>query len=254
MAASDVTLGSITNALLVDPDIRRAAFITAPGTGNPTLDQIKLRSVRYAVALKARHPEELDELLSMCPGTLDLVVVDPSHDYDISMHGLGVCLQLLRPGGILLCHDCVPPPRTTALQRGTDPEWCGVTFAAFRDTMSAAGVPWCTLGCDFGLGLAVIPREASPLAGSMAAERWTADSHDSYVGRYATDPFGFMRTVRPEAWRVAVDRLRQGEATDDLAARFNSWDDLKPCRASAPRHSLLWRIRDRLVKVLGGCP
>ena len=252
MATSDVTLGEITNELLVRPDIRQAAFITVPTTGDPTLDRIKLRFARHAVALKYSRPAELDDLLSRWRAAMDLVVADPPHGYDDSVHGLECCLQLLRPGGILLCHDCVPPPWMATSEQPSTSAWCGVTFAAFRDVMTAHGIPWCTLATDFGLGLAVVSGDGVAPGDTPSPQRWTAESHDAYLGGYCADPFGFMRAVRPDQWRVAIDRLREGSDLGDIAARFGAWADLLPLRPQATRLSPLRRILHRVRRTLLG--
>lgn len=246
MARSDLTLGALANLLLASTETKRAAIITAPETGNFALAEIDLQLARHLVAVQYEHVGEIDAVVAGGRGSFDLVVVDPFHTYESSVGALERCLDLLQPGGILLCHDCVPPPDYV------DPEfrsreWCGVTFAAFRDVMQSRNAAWCTLAADFGIGIAVAPNAASDATATgapgfalRAEGSWTVEEHDTYVERYLADPFGFMRTVRADEWRTAVERFRTGnhaavtgERADhldlaDLVAVRAEWDDLLP--------------------------
>lgn len=248
MASNNVTLGGIANALLAHPNVHRSAIITTPRTGNPTLDEIKLRFARFVIAIKYQQSEEIDELVGEYSASLDLVIADPYHSYESSVYCLESSLKLLKPGGILLCHDCVPAPDIADPKRGNDREWCGVTFAAFHDVMTSLDINWCTLAADYGLGLAI-----APAAGSIAGKKtqvtpWTSNSHDVYLERYAADPFSFMRTVRAETWSTAVDRLREGKEISDLTAQFKTWDDLLPRRIAFQKKSRFHRGLYRVYK------
>lgn len=252
MHPTQVTFGAVANALLSQPSVHRSAIITAPGTGNKGLDEIKLRRVRHAIVLKYSQPDELDGLVGTYGGCLDVVVVDPSHGYESSAHCLKSCLQLLSPGGALLCHDCVPPPDATSVERVAAGEWCGVTFAAFRDLMTAQGIRWCTVAADYGLGVAIAPPHGLGVDGAAAVQHWTPASHGAYLNSYRSDPFGFMRSVRPEMWSVAIERLRMGGDITDLAATFRSWDDLRLNRHAARHSSVARRAISRVLAMLRG--
>ncbi len=252
MKPNELTLGGIADALVSHPEVRMSAVITAPGTGNRALTGIRLPLARQLVALKYRQPEELDGLVGRYQASLDVVIADPNHGYGSSVHCLERCLELLSPGGILLCHDCMPPPTAASLERVADTEWCGVTFAAFRDVMTAGGVGWCTLAADYGIGIAIAPSEAARCATSIA-DAWTLASHGAYLERYLADPFRFMRAVRPEEWRTAVDRLRARRDISDLAAKFGSWDELRPFRDARSESPIFRQGFLRLARRLRRC-
>ncbi len=84
----------------------------------------------------------------------DVILVDPWHSYAASAADLHGALCLLRPGGVLVVHDCNP----------TDPElvspefraggWCGVTYQAFIDfVLSAEPAGHCVVDSDYGCGV-----------------------------------------------------------------------------------------------------
>lgn len=220
-------LGELANTLLADAGVTRAAIITSPGTGNPAVEAFDLLRVHFAVSLQYQSTDEIEELISFGAATFDLVVVDPLHTYESSMQCYERSLELLRPGGLLLSHDCVPPPEITQPQF-TRGNWSGVTFAAFRDVMSARQVPWFTLAADFGIGVALADHRSDTDEFVDEFPVWSQETHDRYIEQYQRDPFGAMRTVRAEAWPEAIRRLRAGLPLNDLAATFETWDDVLP--------------------------
>lgn len=227
-------LGELANILLADAGVTRAAIITSPGTGNPAVKAFDLLRLRFAVSLQYESASEIEELISFGAATFDLVVVDPLHTYESSTECYERSLELLRPGGLLLSHDCVPPPEITQPQF-TPGNWSGVTFAAFRDVMSARHVPWFTLAADFGIGVALADHRSGTDESVDEFPAWSRETHDQYIDQYQRDPFGLMRTVRAEAWPEAIRRLRAHLPLSDLAADFESWDDVLPPATRARR-------------------
>lgn len=232
---SELTFGGLANSLFALPSTRRGAFITARTTGNVALSELEPEASQELLLIEYTDPVQLDELASSEPNEFDVVITDPHHTYESSFHCLEVCLRLLRPGAVMVCHDCVPPPQLISPDFVKGP-WCGVTFAAFRDVMASRGAAWSTLDTDFGIGLAIAPVNSNS---TLPADRWTRETHGDYVARYTADPFAFMRTVEAARWQEAVSALRTGSDLSYLAASFDSWDRLVP-----------GLLRDRLATTL----
>lgn len=230
MGTHPATLGQLVNRLLADTEFARLACITSLTTGNPALAEIDLRLPRQLIALQYDTLEDLDQVVSNHAGQIDLAVVDPFHTYDSSTACLDRCLRLLRSGGLLVVHDCVPPPEMISPEP-LEREWSGVTFAAFRDVMIQRQLPWCTLDTDYGIGIAVAVGFETTAEQDTTTTPWSVAAHDAYVADYLADPCRFMRTVRTSAWNEAVNRLRTGGNLADLTATFTGWHTLIPLGA-----------------------
>jgi hypothetical protein len=88
----------------------------------------------------------------------DLVFIDSFHTYGNSLRDILFGLQLVRPHGIVLVHDCDPPNPEIATPQHHDGEWCGVTYAAFLDTvLGDPGLCYATVATDYGCGI-ISPR------------------------------------------------------------------------------------------------
>ena len=195
-------LGTLTNELLGDPRFGKVAVITSATTGNPALATIDLARADSVLALQyvgegqpggvelADIGEEVEQ--DHLVGTFDLAMIDPFHTYGSSVECLALALDMLRPAGVLLVHDCVPPPEYT-IPRSSPGNWCGTTFAAFRDLCTANELCWFTLGTDMGIGVAV--KGTDPVERRVPDDAWTEQTHEEYLARYTTDPCAFMRTV-----------------------------------------------------------
>ena len=228
----EITLGSLANIVLRRSDVRRAAFITSPSTGNPALRDLDTLAANELLLVQYQSDEHLRTLVEQHRDSFDVVFTDPFHTYDASQHCLDACLNLLRPGGLLLSHDCVPPPEYVDVTV-SEHEWSGVTFAAFRDLMNERGAAWCTLDADFGIGVAIAPETTARRLDENTQihtdeDRWSRERHDLYFLRYLADPFGFMQTMCADRWEEAVALLRSHGDLRHLAATFVQWDDLLP--------------------------
>jgi hypothetical protein len=84
----------------------------------------------------------------------DLVFVDTFHTYECSLRDIVYALELLRPGGLVLIHDCDPPRQDVAQPEWHSGEWCGVTYAAYLDTvLFNGGLHYVTVDADYGCGI-----------------------------------------------------------------------------------------------------
>ncbi len=84
----------------------------------------------------------------------DLVFVDPYHSYECSSSDLTAAFTLLRPGGIMVIHDCNPPNMLIAMPTFHEGEWCGVTYWAFIDfVLRRWDAGFLTVDTDSGCGV-----------------------------------------------------------------------------------------------------
>ena len=85
--------------------------------------------------------------------TYDLIFLDPHHTYYDSKADLLALLPLLRQGGALVVHDCLPSFPALAGDEPSGIAWCGETFRAFREVASVHAAAFCTVNVDFGCGV-----------------------------------------------------------------------------------------------------
>jgi hypothetical protein len=88
----------------------------------------------------------------------DIILVDPWHEYDTSLRDLTEAFELVREGGTLVVHDCLPPTEASANPDGLwDPVaggWAGVTHRAYVDFVSGRrGLTYYTIDTDWGCGV-----------------------------------------------------------------------------------------------------
>jgi hypothetical protein len=91
----------------------------------------------------------------------DLVYVDPWHTYDDSMDSLLLAIEIVRPGGHIVLHDCLPRSRELAdlLPSHVSASWCGETWRAFADLTARMGPEWqwTIVDSDFGIAIMSAP-------------------------------------------------------------------------------------------------
>jgi hypothetical protein len=84
----------------------------------------------------------------------DVILVDPFHEYETSRRDIETALRLLAPGGTIVVHDCLPPDETIASPTMREGSWCGVTYKAYVDLVTAReDLLYYTVDTDFGCGI-----------------------------------------------------------------------------------------------------
>ena len=85
----------------------------------------------------------------------DVILVDPWHEYEPSVRDIEAALELLDTKGTVVVHDCLPPdPALAAPHSPGTGNWCGVTYKAFADLVTARrDLVYCTIDADFGCGV-----------------------------------------------------------------------------------------------------
>lgn len=233
-----VDLGSLANRLIAEGRLAAVATLTSASTGNPALQRLELAGLDLFVALQYADPDQpaparrLQTLADVrrqvgelgLRGRMDLAVVDPFHSYDSSQECLELGLDLLRPGGMMLVHDCLPPLEHTG-ETFVAEAWCGVTFAAFRDLCRARGLRWFTLNTDFGLGVVVAGESSSAPVGAEAPPLAETLAH------YERDPYAVMNVVDVADLPEALGRVSSGRDVDDLVRDFPGWESALVDRA-----------------------
>lgn len=101
--------------------------------------------------------------------SFDMIFVDAFHNFDQSRLDLLLAVDLLRPGGVLLVHDCLPPTPDSASPTQVEGNWCGETYRAWIDLVASDALAgYATVAADFGCGIGVTP-------GPEPAPRWLGE-------------------------------------------------------------------------------
>jgi len=157
----------------------------------------------------------------------DIVFVDPFHTYEASMMDLlgGYCL--LRPGGIMVVHDCCPDDPAVVGSEFVPGSWCGVTYQAFLDFVLARDdLRYYTVDCDWGCGVVLKPETASRAENYRRFE-WFAASRDEGVRfTYFTENRHALLKLRSiDEFNAALEHRPEGRWWNPyrlLAARVRS--------------------------------
>jgi nucleotide-binding universal stress UspA family protein len=154
----------LLSALSIHAAARRCLLLTAGTTGHPTARRISIKqfetllSVQFRVSQssdpKDRSYRSLDEVAAELKSLakFDIVFVDPHHSYEDSIKALDLAEAVLDGDGWMIVHDCFPPYHLTAIDYRPG-QWCGSTYAAFRDFAATSGRAWLVIDSDFGLGI-----------------------------------------------------------------------------------------------------
>jgi len=116
----------------------------------------------------------------------DLVFVDPFHTYDCTATDLSGAYALLRPGGIMVVHDCNPECATLTAPEFVPGDWLGVTYMAFIDFVLGRGeLSFYTVDTDYGCGVVYkdrkLPGAGAPVSNGIRerlTRAWNATRHD----------------------------------------------------------------------------
>lgn len=158
----------------------------------------------------------------------DIILVDSFHSYESTLIDLHGAACLLRPGGILVVHDCNPRDSQTVTREFREGEWCGLTYQAFLDFVWAIDPSgYCTVDTDFGCGIVYVDQPAVPdhCAGYRPSQRhvfgWSIarqaggnafayfEQHrESLLNLVSTARFG---EIHPDVARAVTDRAMLAE-------------------------------------------
>jgi SAM-dependent methyltransferase len=86
--------------------------------------------------------------------SFDIALVDSWHEYAPSWRDLQEAFRLIRPGGTLVVHDCLPPRAEVAGPLPIPGEWCGVSYHAYIDFVhDCDDLEFYTVNVDYGCGV-----------------------------------------------------------------------------------------------------
>ena len=97
---------------------------------DPRVIHIVYRSDPQPVVDGVVEQDQVPELLEQMGRQFDLIVMDPFHEYNVSIRDLYLNYSLLTDDGIIVSHDCYPPTRPQACALYTPGKWCGETYIA----------------------------------------------------------------------------------------------------------------------------
>ena len=135
----------------------------------------------------------------------DLVFVDSCHTYENSYEDIIGAFELVRPGGVMVVHDCNPTTASMAVPQVQMGEWCGVNYWAFLDfVLGRSNIRYYTVDCDYGCGVVYkLPHAHAPkparhefatLEFEWTAAKWSDDSRYQFFDRNRTALLN-LRTV-----------------------------------------------------------
>jgi hypothetical protein len=135
----------------------------------------------------------------------DIALVDSWHEYETSWRDLVEGFRLIRQGGTLVVHDCLPPRSEIAVPNYIQGEWCGVSYQAYVDFISERhDLAVYTVDTDYGCGvirkLADSSPESATVAGAELLEDWRSKRDDP------TEAFAFFQA--PQAGSAELDHHR----------------------------------------------
>ena len=88
----------------------------------------------------------------------DIILVDGYHTYDCASRDLQFAKSILKPGGVIVVHDCLPTSITEASPEFSEGSWCGVTYKAFLDfCFRHRTSSYLTVDTDYGCGVVFSP-------------------------------------------------------------------------------------------------
>jgi hypothetical protein len=203
----------VINLLSAVLDLRTLLEISTPTTGQTFAEALEsgqyLRADRLTYRCPADHTDGLPiRFRSDAPTSMgvvqrliaasghaplyDVVFVDPHHTWWCSTTDLVGGWLLLRPGGVMVVHDCNPRCAEITSPVFRAGEWCGVTYQAYLDFVIGGGAGgYFTVDTDYGVGV-VFKGVTGPAADPTLAAGWRK------VGEEGDDPFEFFARHREE--------------------------------------------------------
>lgn len=106
----------------------------------------------------------------------DIALVDSWHEYETSWRDLVEGFLLIRDGGTLVVHDCLPPRPEIAVPKYIEGEWCGIGYQAYVDFISQRrDLTAYTVDTDYGCGVIRKLAERSPESATTAGDELLGD-------------------------------------------------------------------------------
>lgn len=102
----------------------------------------------------------------------DLVFVDGLHREEQVLRDVLAAWSILRPGGVVVVHDCSPPTERSQLPHSAGGPWCGDVWRAWARLVEATPGLYC-VDLDFGCGVV----EKDSVGCLTAAPRCVYDYH-----------------------------------------------------------------------------
>jgi hypothetical protein len=157
----------IVNALIAGRGYRRYLEICTPITGGQfsRIDRTPLQCchrLMYRCAadfednLEVTFRNAEDRILCRPDAAVpyDIVLVDPFHSFECSARDLSLAFELVRPGGMMVVHDCSPAGKEICGPEFHGGCWCGVTYCAYIEfVLCRHDLTYCTVDTDFGCGM-----------------------------------------------------------------------------------------------------
>jgi hypothetical protein len=115
----------------------------------------------------------------------DVMLADSWHEYDTSYRDLAAAYELLEVGGVMIVHDCLPPTEEIASPTLRAGAWCGVTYKAYLDFVTAhPALAYYTVDTDYGCGVirrlrpeGLVSRSLASLQGAVRRLRSQSRPH-----------------------------------------------------------------------------
>jgi hypothetical protein len=106
----------------------------------------------------------------------DIALADSWHEYETSWRDLVEGFLLIREGGTLVVHDCLPPRSELAVAKYIPGEWCGVGYLAYVDFISQRrDLAVYTVDTDYGCGVIRKLTDPSPQSATSASAELLGD-------------------------------------------------------------------------------
>lgn len=226
----------IVNALIARHGYRRYLEICTPITGGQfsRINRAPLQSchrLMYRCAadfeddfeITFRNPDE-EILCGPDPATpYDIVFVDPYHTSSCSTRDLNLALDLVRPGGMIVAHDCSPPDKEMCGPEFHGGCWCGVTYGAYVEfVLRHRELVYCTVDTDFGCGV-VQKMDAGQADIENRSRLWELWSREK---EKTSDMFDFFIRHRGELLNLmSVRDFRKRERVKLPLLQFAEWRD-----------------------------
>lgn len=217
----DLKAHQLVQRIAAATEARKCFLLTSPTTGKRLLDSLSvsmfetLISVRYSPEIDVRNGaagyQGLSDALSCVRqmAGFDVAFVDPFHSYEESLRAIRESLACLDDAGWMVLHDCFPPHALTGndYQPG---DWCGFTYAAFRDAASSGDRAWFVVDSDYGLGV-LGPKNSFPLVDdgidATLASAWASASLEGKRELFKTSGRQLLRVIAADRTETVVSRL-----------------------------------------------